>query len=301
MNYRIADSTTNSQLATRINTQRSLIGKLEERLASGKRINRVSDDPAGAQAVIVMRTSQTEIEQFKRSAAAVNQRLIYADDTLNNYGGMLDRARTLLSQGMSDTTSAEGRSVIATELETIRVRILSLANSKNDEEYVFGGTRQNAPPYDPATGVPSAVPAVEQYCQIEPGASTIETGVVAEKIFQDGISDIFTDLTNAVAALRGTGVPATDKATLELSMGRLDLYGDSLEIAQARIGANMNTAETAIDNLTMSSLSLDERANEIEGDNFADTAVDLTEAKSALEAILQVTARGRRSVFDFLG
>lgn len=301
MNYRIADSTINSQLTSRINAQRTQIGALEERLASGKRINRVSDDPMGAQAVINLRTSQTEIEQFKRSATLVDQKLINADDSLNKYGDLLDRVRTLLSQGMSDTSTPQSRAASATEIETLRGRILSLANSKNADEYVFGGTRQTGPPYDPLTGAGAATASVEQYVQVEPGGTPIQVSVIAEKVFEDGTSDIFTDLTNAVAALRGTGDPVADKATFESVMGRLTMYRDALVLAQAQIGASMNTTQTAIDNLSLSSLTLDERANDIEGDNFADTAVALTAAQNSLEALLQVTARGRRSVFDFLG
>jgi flagellar hook-associated protein 3 FlgL len=270
-------------------------------MATGKRINRPSDDPGGARAVLNLRTTQAEVEQFKPSAQAAHQKLVAADDTLNSYETVLERVRTLVSQGLSDTSTPQARAAIATEIETIRTRILSMANAKNGAEFIFGGTRQSAPPYDPVTAASSIIPSVEQFIQIEPGANAMATGVIAERIFEDEKSDIFFDLTLAVNALRGTGDAAADKVTLQDSTGRLSLYRDYVVLAQAKIGANMNTAELAVENLTMSSLSIDERALEIEGDDFADTAVSLTEAQNTLEAILQVAARGRRSLFDYLG
>jgi len=301
MNYRISDTSSSSNLALRINTQRSLISTLQERMATGKRINRPSDNPSGAQAVINLRTTQAEIEQFKPTAQTAYQKLVAADDTLNSYETMLERVRTLVSQGLSDTSTPQARAALATEIDSIRGRMLSMANAKNGDEYVFGGTRQNAAPYDPTTAAGSIVPTVEQFVQIEPGANAIATGVIAERIFEDEKSDIFTDLTLAVNALRGTGDAAADKLALQESMGRLGLYRDYVVLAQAKIGANMNSAEMAVENLTMSSLSIDERALAIEGDDFAETAVSLTEAQNTLDAILQVAARGRTSLFDYLG
>lgn len=301
MPYRIADSNTNSTFTKRINAQRSQISILQERLASGKRINRPSDDPIGAEAVINIRTSQKEIEQFQRNASVASQKLTAADDTLSSYENVLDRVKTLLTQGLSGTATQAGKNTIAVELESLRARILNTANSQYNGEYLFGGSRQTEAPFDPATAAPSAVPASAQYIQIEPGANAIPAGLTAETIFADANSDIFTDLNDAVSALRGTGDEAADRAALENAFSRLSVYSDLAGIAHARIGANMNSAEMARERLSGDFLSLDQRAGDIEGADFAETAIDLAETQNALEATLQVIAKGRRSLFDFLG
>lgn len=300
MNYRVTDSLTNLRTTAQINSQRSLLSVLQERLASGKRINRPSDDPAGAELVFRLRTSQTEIDQFKRSSAAAAQKLTAADDSLNSYTAILDRIKSLVSQGLSDTTTQTGRNALAIEIESLRERVLSIANSRNGDEYLFGGTRQTAPPFDPTTATPAGTPATAQYVQIEPGTGTIAVGVTAEAIFSDAGADIFADLNAAVAALRGTGDPAADRTTLQNTMSRLQIYSDAAALAQARIGANMNAVEIAQDRLNGTYLSLDDRANDIEGADFAETAVKLSEAQRSLDAVLQVAASGRRSLFDFL-
>lgn len=301
MNYRVTDSFSSANTGARINKQQNLLSVLQERLSSGKRINRPSDDPSGAEIVLKLRTSQTEIEQFSRNAAASNHKLTAADDTLSSYANVLDRLKTLVTQGLSDTTTQPARVALAAEIQTLRDRVLNTANSKYGEDYIFGGTRQNAPPFDPTTSIPANSPTNPQYVQIEPGTNAIAVGVTAETVFADSTSNIFTDLDAAIAALRGTGNPATDRTTLQNTVSRLKVYSDSAAVAQAKIGANTNITEIAQSRLSGDLLSLDQRANDIEGADFADTVVKLTAAQNALEATLQVAAKGRRSLFDFLG
>lgn len=297
---RITNNTTKTDFVSRLNAQQSRLNVLNERIVTGKKINRPSDDPRGAQAVLNLRTSQTEIKQFEKIAGAAAQKLTAADDALNSYQNILDTVRTTVSRGLTDTSSQTSRNVLATELESLRGRILDIANSKNGDEYIFGGTNQTAPPFNPANAALSAVSTTAQYVQIEPGANAIPTGITADKVFADATSDIFADLSNAINALRRTGNAAADKTTLQTTMNRLNLYSEQSAIARAVIGANMNQATAAQENLSNAALSIDERATEIEGADFAETAVELSETQKSIEATLQVAANSRRSLFDYL-
>ena len=171
MTFRVTDSSTNSDLTARIGSQRSRLSLLQERLTTGKRINRPSDDPSGSEAILNLRTSQKEIAQFQRNAQTVNTKLTVADGSLESYQNTLDRVRSLVSQGLTDTTTQEAKNALATELEAIRGRILNIANSKVGDEFVFGGTRQTSAPFDPSTAAPTAVPTASQFVQIEPGGN----------------------------------------------------------------------------------------------------------------------------------
>lgn len=301
MSTRVTDSGGSARTNSQINFHRSRLAVLQERLASGKRINRPSDDPAGAEMVLNLRTSLKQIEQFQRNAQAVSTKLIAGDDSLSSYETTLDRVKTLLARGLSETSTPQTREAVAVELESLSKSILSLANSKSGDEYVFGGTRQTVPPFDPVTGQPAAGTAVAQHVQIEPGSNAIAAGVTGDTVFGDANATIFADIANAVAALRGTGNAAADRATLQNTMSRMSVYGDLAGLAHARIGANMNAVETAMANLSTAALAHEDRITDIEGDDFAATALGISETERALEATLQVAARGRRSLFDFIG
>jgi flagellar hook-associated protein 3 FlgL len=297
----VADNAVKTNFTSRINSHRARLSVLQERIATGKRINRPSDDPSGASAVIKLRTSQTEIEQFKRSAAFANQRLTGADDSLNSYENILERVRTLVAQGMSDISTPEAKNALASEIDALRGRILNIANSKYGDDYLFGGSRQNAPPFDPSTAAPSLVPANPQYVQIEPGANALAVGVTAEAVFSDATATIFEDLTTAVTALRGTGDPTADRASLGATMSRLSVYRNLVSVGHAQVGSSMNITEMAQSRLNDDFLSFQERIGSIENDDFASTAVALGETQSALEATLQVAANtGKKTLFDYL-
>lgn len=274
---------------------------LQEQLTSGKRINRASDDPSGMEMVLNLRTSQTEIKQFQRNNQAANQKLIAADDALNTYETILERVRVLVTQGLSDTSTQPAKNALAIEIEALRGRILTTANTANNGEFLFGGIRQNEAPFDAVTALPSATPTSAQYIQIEPGSNAIAVSVTADTIFSDATSTIFTDLTTAITALRGTGDAVVDRASLEASSARFAVYTDLTNNARSIIGANMNATEIAADTLASNFLSLDGRASDIESVDFAEAALGVASAESALEASLQLVARGRRSLFDYLG
>jgi flagellar hook-associated protein 3 FlgL len=298
---RVTDSyTTTSTHAERINKQRIKAAVLQEQLASGKRINRPSDDPTGLESVIRLRTSQTEVKQFQRNTQAAENKLIASDDALNSFGTMLEKVRSILSQGLSDTTPQSAKNALAIELDGLRERILAVANTKYGDEYLFGGTRQNTPPFDPTTAAPAAAPTSVHYVQLEPGANAVSVGVTAESVFSDATGTIFTDLTTAAAALRGTGNEAVDRATLLNSVDRIKIYSDQTSIAQARVGVNMNLTQSIKEKLNLDSFTFDDRAAQIEGADFVETATQLNETERILEATLQVTAKGRRSLFDYL-
>lgn len=301
MPLRVTDSSSAASTAAKVNAQRSRLGVLQERLISGKRINRPSDDPSGAEAVIRLRTSQAEVEAFKRNMGTAEQKLTVADDSLSSYELILDRVKSLVARGVSDVTPQDAKNALATEIDTLRERILNVANARNGDEYVFGGTRQNAPPFDPATKLPAAAPNAVQYVGIEPGANAVATGVTAETVFSDATATIFDDLTATVAALRGTGDPVADKATLTNSLSRMEVYSDLVEVAHASIGANMKNVEIVRDRLNSDFLSYETQASDIESADFVQTATQFAETQRALDALLQIKGREQRSLLDFLG
>ena len=301
MAYRIATNTINENFRSQIGRHQFQLSVLQERLATGKRINRPSDDPYGLEAVINLRTSRTEIEQFSRSANAANQRLVAADESLNGYENVLDRVRTLVTQGLSDTNTQSAREALATEIEALRSRILSVANSQISGEYVFGGTRQGTPPFDPLTAAPNATIANNQYVQIEPGSDAIAVGVTAETVFADATSNIFNDLDQAITALRGTGDPVADRATLEDTFARLKVYSDLAAVSHAFVGVNMEITGIVQDRLNSHELFFDSQISSIEDADFAETIFELTETQTALEATYRAAASNRPSLLDFIG
>src|SRR6266700_5273938 len=176
MPFRVTNSSQTSVLSARIALSRQRLDAAQERISSGKRINRPSDDPFGAEAILRFRTSQASVEQFQQNAATVRDGLQSADGAMESYQQLLDRANVLLTQGASDSTSATARVSIAQEIEGIRTQMITIANTKSNDRFVFGGTRQNVAPFDSA-GNPALTATTTQMVQIEQDAAPIAAGV----------------------------------------------------------------------------------------------------------------------------
>lgn len=301
MTFRVTDSFSNARLVSQITAGRQRISAAQERIATGKRINRPSDDPNGAGAVVRLRTTEAAIAQFERNAGTANDTLLAADNALDAYETTLDRARALLTQGGSDNTSAEGKKVLASELDQLFSHSLGLANQKFGDRFLFGGTRQDAPPYD-SNGVPAATPSAQQLLQLDPDGAPVATGVLAESVFADATSSIFTELQNAATALRGTGDPVADKAAILTSLDRITALSEQTRTSRALIGINMERVQAITDQLGQRSEVLAQAAEHTEGADFVEAALELTSSQQALDAILQSrAATNGRTLLDLLG
>jgi flagellar hook-associated protein 3 FlgL len=302
MPFRVTDANTSATLAANISRNRQLIASAQEQLSGGKRINRPSDDPGGAGAVLRLRTSQAMLEQFRQSASDVKDGLLIADNSLESYEQSLDRARAILTQGASGTTSASARESIAAEIDGLRAQLLSTANLRSNDEYVFGGTRQDAPPFDPATESPAAAVTFTHVVQVEPDAAPITAGVTAETVFSDATGTVFQTLKDVAAALRGTGDAAADKATILNGLDRLGSFTNLAQVARVKVGNSISAATTADERLNQLGLSYEQNADRIESVDFVATAFEMTSAQNALNASLQASSfAGRKSLIDFLG
>src|SRR5262245_57175029 len=141
MSYRYTDSLSANRFIAHVSAARERISTAQEQIASEKRINRPSDDPAGASLVLRVRTSPASVDQFLKNVGFAEDALKVGDSALESYEQSLDRARALLTQGVSDSSDASARKVIATQLDSLRGHILAIANQKSGDQFVFGGTR----------------------------------------------------------------------------------------------------------------------------------------------------------------
>jgi flagellar hook-associated protein 3 FlgL len=303
MSFRVTDSARSQSLASRIARGHARTAAAEERLTSGKRINRPSDDPSGAGTVSRLRSLQETIDGFRRSAGLAHDHLIKTDTALESYETILDRASALLTQAASDTTTAESRQTIATELDSIRSRIIALANTNGEDGYLFGGTRQDASPVDAATGALNANPTRPSLVRLERDAPPVQTGSTADKVFANDTDNIFATLASASASLRGaSGNAATDRQTLLDAMRSLNALAQTARVARTETGASLSQITNISERHTSDYLQLATTIDRLESADFAQAAIELTASQTALEAIFRAgSPNGRRSLIDFLG
>ena len=121
--------------------------RANERIATGKRINRPSDDPSGIRLASSLTVSISQTEQFSRN---IDNNRIFSnegDAALNAVGLDLIRAQELAIGALSGTSSAEIRATTAVEIRGLIDNLFLSANTQVNGQYIFSGTNTLVEPY----------------------------------------------------------------------------------------------------------------------------------------------------------
>jgi flagellar hook-associated protein 3 FlgL len=126
--------------------------KLNNQLASGKRIDKPSDDIIGTMRALDYRLSINTSEQYKSNIEEANFHLQFTDKVLNSVSNSLLKLKELLSMGGNNQTE-ENRSFYAKQAAEWRDFLLELSNSTLRDRYIFSGykTDQLAFTYNSST------------------------------------------------------------------------------------------------------------------------------------------------------
>ena len=122
--------------------------KTQQEIASGKRINKPSDDPAGLRDALSLRTSIARSNQFVRNVDNNRIYLQSGESALASVNMNLVRAKELAVQAMGGLATAESRGYAVTEFNQLISSTFESANIKVKNQFVFAGTAFRTQPFD---------------------------------------------------------------------------------------------------------------------------------------------------------
>ena len=134
-------------LITAIRDLRGNIFSRNEQIASGKRVNRPSDDPAAAERINQFRNV---LRTTERRLATVNEgvgRLNLSDSVLDTAGLTFQKAKELALNMGSDTNTAVQRRNAAQEVQQLILGLAGIANTQLNGRFVFAGSQTQTEPF----------------------------------------------------------------------------------------------------------------------------------------------------------
>lgn len=144
---RITNSMTTNRLLMNLNRNAHSVDRLFMQLASGKIIQRPSDNPIVASRALRFRTNVTEVQQHQRNVAQAQSWMEVSEQHLHNITEILTGTRSdLLVQGASGTYTFQNRQSIVTVAELMFQQIKTELNGTFAGRYVFSGFRTDQPP-----------------------------------------------------------------------------------------------------------------------------------------------------------
>ena len=135
--------------------QQTALAELQEKVSTGKELVRPSDSPELAVNIARIKSSIGEMDAFKSSLNAVNDRLRIEESYLDGAKDVLIKLKQLTLQGANASMSGRDKEVLALQVDELIAEIKNLANGTDaNGNYLFAGSRVTTPPYiEDADGV----------------------------------------------------------------------------------------------------------------------------------------------------
>lgn len=265
-------------------------------LGSGSKINRPSDDPAGAAQLVQINDASSQTDAYESSISSISGLFSTADSTLSSVVTALQRAISLGVEGANGTLSDSDRSDIAAELTGIRDQLVSLANTSYQGQPIFAGTAQTQPfvlDASAPSGVRYAGNAGTNQVTVGNGYQ-IQVNLPGSQVFNNPGGAVFQSLSDLIIALQtnsgiGNAVTEVNAAYNQVDAQRV-FYGNALNQTQAQ--------QTY---LATASLNLSQQKNAVAGADLASVASQVENDQVATNATLEAIGKmPQTSLFDYL-
>lgn len=140
------------------NMQNSLAAYMESTMqgSTQKRINRPSDDPAGAFRVLTTRNQIQNTDQYKTNVETAKGWLQLADNVVaTQTSNILTELKELAEQASTDTYTAEQRRIMAEKARQLFGSLLNLGNTEFNGNSIFAGHKYDSNAFEESLAVTS--------------------------------------------------------------------------------------------------------------------------------------------------
>ncbi|MCA9843535.1 MAG: flagellar hook-associated protein FlgL [Dehalococcoidia bacterium] len=272
------------------------MAKLQEQLATGRKIQRASDDPAGASLALQHRKNIAYETQMRRNLEGGISFMNVSEAALSGVNDSLQRVRELTVQASSDSLGPNERHAIALEVDELIEHMAQAANTRFGDAFVFSGHQTQTPAYAVTGDPPTAVTFQGDTGQRVRRISFQEESpinVVGVNVFGTMFDDLIQLSTDLKAG--ATGVTITGH------LGAIDAAIEQVIGGRAELGARTNRFEAALAQSESTNITLQELKRDIEEVDLAEAITKMTSQQTALEAAIgAIGTTSRMSLLNFL-
>ena len=269
------------------------LAQTQEKLSTGKNLNRPSDSPTDATTSMKIRVQLAETQQHVRNAQNGLGWLDVTDTTLSGMADNLRRVSELALQGANASITGTTSGALATEVAQIREGLLAQANTTYLDRPIFGGVTAGTQAFDASGAYVGADAPVQR--SVADGVK-VRIDVSGTTVVGPNGDNLFDDLAALESALR-----LGDKAGIQAGIAAVTERQRAVSDAQAAVGASYNRADAAERKGQDALVTLRSALSEVEDTDLPKAMVDLQMHEVAYQAALASTARVMQpSLVDFL-
>lgn len=244
---RVTSNMMNSQLLLNLNRNARTMNDTQLQLATGRKINKPSDDPVGITYSLRYRAELSSNEQYSKNVDSALSWLDYNDTVLGQAGDVVQRLRELTVQASTGSNPQSALDSINEEVKQLKEQLVDISNSKLNGKYIFNGEKYDTKPYDFAKGADGAYDTTKAIIT-DPGQIQYIVGegvqlpvnMTGNDVFGlTGDPDNLITTINSISAALASG----NYSAVSSQLGEIDSRMEKILSARAEIGAKTNRIE----------------------------------------------------------
>ncbi|WP_281883057.1 flagellar hook-associated protein FlgL [Paenibacillus sp. YYML68] len=144
---RVTQGMMNTQLLRNLNNNLSKMSHYQDQVATGRKLNKPSDDPVGLSFAMRYRSDITANEQYQENISTAISWLEFTDTLMEQAGSAFHRIRELTVQGANGSNPKGALDAIKSEILELSDQLVTIGNSQFNGKYVYNGQITDVPPY----------------------------------------------------------------------------------------------------------------------------------------------------------
>ena len=276
--------------------------RLQNQASTGQRIQAPEDDPSGMAQALNLQTETTNVNQYSQNIASLQDRSTSAYNVIQQIKTISDRVGEIVTQANDGTKSASDLQSYGTEVTQLIQQAAQLMNTKQGDQYLFGGTASGKTPFNVTTDANGNVTAVTYQGNTSvaenqiaenttiavdaPGENNSGTGargLISDSRYGADFFNHLISLQNDLQTGNATAVASKDQPALTNDENNIIYQAATNGAVQSRLDAEASLA-------TARKTSLQQSISNVAGADMTQTLVQLSQTQNAYQAALQTSS-----------
>lgn len=268
----------------------------QNQVMTGKRFERLSDNPMVTLSALSARSMKNQVEQLDRNLTAARDYLGHSEVALGNIADLARRGYELAIQGASSAQDGVSRESLARQVDQLLARLVDLGNTTGGQgQFIFAGQSSSTRPF--STDVNGELVFAGDndpiFSEVRPANPM--------RVNLDGAATLVGELYEELQTLRSNLESGNIQALSDTSVGNLNRLQGTVNVARGDIGTRMQTVEQLRQQNERRVDDLSIRISDLEEVDLAEAITQMQLAQTAYYAALQTTAQSfQMSLMDFM-
>lgn len=295
---RIAGTSYTDSLVNQLNSLAARQYDLQNQISTGQRVRMPGDDPGAMAQGLSLQSQSSAVSQYAQNISTLQTRATQSYNALQNIKSVSDRAGEIATLADGTKTTAELQAY-ASEVDKLIQQAVQAANSKDSNQYLFAGTRDDSVPFTTTTDADGNITAVSYQgntdvaeAEIDQNTSTTvdvpganDTGSGPRGLLSDSRfgADLFNHLISLANHLRAgdtNAIATVDRPALTKDEDNIIYHIANNGVTQARLDSAATSASSQL-------ASLQQALTNVSGADVTQSIVQLTQTQSTYQAALQ--------------